>query len=609
MRKPLRLLFFALFALGALGFWPPSTDAQLETPTMGIEEIRPGMKGRGLTVFKGTEPEEFQFEVLDILWKREVGSNAIIIRMSGGPLEKTAIIAGMSGSPCYIDGKLIGAVSFGWHFESEPIAGVTPVEEMKYVFERGEKEETTALETKAYASPVLVMNNPVDDLRSLGAAHNSRGWAGPPSPIELKPIATPALVSGIPSPALHRLAKALAPYGIIPVQGGGAGKAKASLPSGRTFVPGSAIAIPLLWGDLTATANGTVTFVEGDRIAAFGHPMFNEGRVDVPMARCNIVTVIPSRQWSVKLGVALDSVGKIDTDLRAAISGRIGEEAKSIPCTVIVKTDGESKPREHHFFSIAHKNLTPALLASAAESSILEVEREKGDTTVEVEARIQIKGREKPFVFKNIYYEKTPSLNAASRLSTVVGGIMNNPFHKVDFESVELRVQVRNERKTARITRIEAEPLIGKPGEKVELTIWLRPYGKKDEEPQTVDLTIPDDVPPGTVLTVTACCASVSETLERQRGGGRFEVCNLDQLLAHFEKQERNNDLIVRTTVPFHGATVDGVEFPPLPAAILSVMANSNSPGVQLTNADMVQRIATKWILSGSQSITILVEP
>jgi len=335
--KTLRFFGFALAAFLAIA---PSLAAQ-SSKFMSVDEVRQGMKGFGKTVFQGTTIEQFDVEVLGVLKNFAPRQDMILARLSGGPLEKTGVIAGMSGSPVYIDGKLVGAVAYAFPFAKEPIAGIQPILQMLGILDQ--KPGSTPKIAQA-SSGTLPSESPtafvLGQLQKLADGIPLHQLLLPQSLLSASPfqaggapslmhIQTPLLVSGASQTALQQFAPLFNAFGFTPVQAGGGASAaslKAAAPS--KLEPGSSVNVEMIRGDLSWSANGTVTYVDGDRVYAFGHPNLSAGPTDVPMSAGYVISLLPNVQNSFKLAVPLDVVGSFQQDRSTGIAGTLGATSK-----------------------------------------------------------------------------------------------------------------------------------------------------------------------------------------------------------------------------------------------------------------------------------------
>lgn len=578
---------------------------------MGVEEIVPGMKGYGKTVFIGDRIEMFSVEVLGVLRNWEAKSNMILIKMSGGPLEKSGIIAGMSGSPVYIDNRLIGAVAYGWSFAKDAIAGVTPIGEMKStLLNLPHQENDVSLTSGDWELPAVQKNDqssgysgvrllPQDFLR-----HGS-------NKVSLTPIASPLVVSGVDGRVIQGMQEFFNTYGLHPIQGGGCAvdiksfSGKERRVSGKEkLVPGASVAAVLVRGDLNAAVVGTVTYAEGDNVLAFGHPFLQTGNADIPMASAHVYTILTSQSNSIKMASPVEIIGRIVQDRRSGIAGTLGETSRMIPCRIEVEG---SQKLTYDFEVIDNKLLTPSLVLMAAQSAVLSTEKKVGEKSVNIKLTAQIERHEKPVVVENVFYEIDQSWLSLNHIIQPFSMMLNNQFEKVNLEKIDLRIKVLDTRRTAYIEAIMLDKKLVKPGDSLRVDVYLKPF-IGESFCQTVLMHIPEDILPGSVLNVTACDALYGNALNRGRAAGKYLPTNFEQLLQYIENMERNNNLMVRILLPKKGLTYKGEGFPSLPSSMLSIMSYSNQSGIGPLFDEVISRVPTSYVLSGKQSIPVMVE-
>src|SRR5438128_232802 len=344
------LTFILLLTIAAL----PGLVA--DTPQMGVDEIRPGMIGFGRTVFDGTRVEEFKVNILGVL-ENVIGPhrNLILAKLEGGPLANTGVIAGMSGSPVYVDNRLIGAVSYALgSFSKEPIAGITPIAEMTDSTSFGNtlrpaaarvhvdfpltRENLTAAFRKA-----LNWNRPFaerPDDAQLAGLNAVNGLASGQLATLLRPIGTPLVMSGWEPDVADLFGSAFQDQGFIPTGGSAAAPRDGEKPFEGPLKPGDAVGVMLVSGDLQLGGTGTVTHIDGDRVYAFGHPMYNLGPTEYPMTRAYVYTVLPSLFSSMKLSSTGQIIGTFLQDRATAIAGRLGPGPRTIPVTISLERTG-----------------------------------------------------------------------------------------------------------------------------------------------------------------------------------------------------------------------------------------------------------------------------
>ena len=312
---------FALLLLSLLG----ALRAVLAVDTLRPEQLSPGMKGYGLSVFKGTRPERFEVEIIGVLHNALPKQDMILIHMSGADLEKHKVIAGMSGSPVYIDGKLIGALAYGWTFENDPLAGVTPIHNMVAELKRpvvgpstinaSVSLDRTSSMSAPFALPRIAFAQAADD-------------SGTP-----RPLLAPLSLGGFSSRVLERFASKFTGLGMMPIAAGGASTGVLPHRSGD-MEPGGSIGVQLMRGDMDATAVGTATYIDNNRILAFGHPFFQGGSVQAPAVLAEVHTIMSSLERSFKMASPIAEIGSMVGDWQSCIVADTKVQARMIPISI-----------------------------------------------------------------------------------------------------------------------------------------------------------------------------------------------------------------------------------------------------------------------------------
>jgi hypothetical protein len=548
-------------------------------------------------------------EVLGVLRNWEARSDMILVKMTGGPLEKTGIIAGMSGSPVYIDDKLIGAVSHGWSYSKDAIAGVTPIRAMMDVLEidsRNRKGIPAGKNNTWSTSLNRQDSNVIAKLKSYGLLHKDELFENnnsqQPFILDLVPIQTPLIVSGFDYKSLTRISPLFGKIGRFSLHSSsGETGAPADL---QNFMPGSSVAVEIIRGDLSASAIGTVTYRDGNDILAFGHPIIQIGNTDLPMATAEVHTILASQASSTKMASPGKIIGKITQDRRSAIAGKIGEYTHMIPC----QTEIQGSLNIKYNFEVVHDRLlTPLLVQMAVENALLATEKTVGEKSMTLELEIGIADRKEPIRIENVYFDSGPSWFPIYNIIAPITTLLNNEFQTAKIESIKLVAGISEENNIAFIDNIRVSNKWVSPGEEVLINIRLRPY-TRDYTSIPVKINIPDDVSPGSSIQVIVCDAMNSKMLEMTTAPGRFLPSSFEQLIHHLEDDERNNNIIVKVRLNRKGLTYMGEDFPSLPNSFLSIMSLSNQSGVAPLRSEMVKRIQTEWLINGKQTINLFVD-
>ncbi len=358
-----------LSALAASTLAPATATAQ--SAILPLSEVKAGMVGEARTVFQGTTPEPFKIRVVSILRKFLPKQDLILVRAEDPRLAFTGIAAGMSGSPVYVDGKLLGAIAYGWSFAKEPLAGVTPIEYMLAERHRPDRPPSDPYQAESWepAPP------------GLADATSTR----------LQAVAIPLSVSGASDASLAYLGEELQPFGLHPVRAGGTGGKPAGTPPPKALIPGAAVGVALMQGDMSATAMGTLTFAEGKQVLAFGHPMMGIGAVNLPMVLGEIHAIIPSLSSSLKMSSPIAEIGSITDDTKNGVVGFVGGHAGTVPVLVKITSQGVSKPT----FAVTiarHRRLMPLLATMAVSTALSEAVLDVTDMVADVTTRFHVRG-------------------------------------------------------------------------------------------------------------------------------------------------------------------------------------------------------------------------
>ncbi|HTV20437.1 MAG TPA: SpoIVB peptidase S55 domain-containing protein [Polyangiaceae bacterium] len=501
------------FVAAAVGGLVASAPFELEIAQAGsrthrpdvltVDQIKPGMKGYGLTVFEGTKPEKFGVEIIDVIKNFRPRQDAILIKTLHPRLDVVNVVRGMSGSPIYIDGKMIGAYAYGWSFGKEPVAGVTPIESMLEDLERPLPKSIFGwpldplsspqkpAPAKAAAKPEArldAFDNPntrftgnVTDyhLDDHAAELRERSPLGKLSAASggLRPVATPILLGGMGEAASSLARELLEPLGLEPQQGGGGGAPDPNAP--LHYEDGGAIAVQLISGDLSATGLGTVTRVEGDRLVAFGHPMMGGGVTSLPTAVGKVSWFLASEAASFKLGTAVRPLGALVNDRQASIV--VSESAKAPLVPVSVHIDGApGAPYRDWNFEVAHeKFMTPSFLAMAIGEALQATAAERQDISWTAESKVKIKGQPEITLEDfgvSIGGTPDPREFVRSHLVSSVGGVLNNPWEPALVESIAVRIKLDYARDIVRLREARAVETEVDAGQPVNIVLTLIPF-------------------------------------------------------------------------------------------------------------------------------------
>jgi SpoIVB peptidase S55 len=455
-----------------------------------VESLHAGMRGYGLTDLGGGRGiEKFDVVVLGVLRNFAPRQDLILVRVSGDHLEQSGIIAGMSGSPIYIDGKLIGALAYGWPFAKEPIAGVTPIRSMldiRHVPPGPPTPIGAPGATKAFVDAFGEgrFDACLDTLMAALRPSAVSGWPALPIPVSLSGARWSS------GGSLDRLAQMV---GWVTVPGGGASGSEGPVVFGKTLEPGSSVATILLDGDMTLAATGTVTWVDGNNVLAFGHPFLSMGPVEMPMAGSEVLGVLPSVFRSFKFSTTEGVLGSITQDRSTGILGSFGSRAAMIPVTVQIRSAGLPE-QTFHFRVVKNSMLTPILSAMAVDNVLTTLEKSAGERTIVWKSEIQT--RERTIHWNTVFSGLTANQEAVGSLALLTNYLMANEFHDLDIQGISVQMEHSDALASARVTSVEAGTERVHAGETVPVHVTLQDF-RKGPRNLTIDLPIPAGTAPG----------------------------------------------------------------------------------------------------------------
>ena len=610
--------FLIVFCFAAmLGSVALASDSTSNSTLMPLEQVRAGMKGYGMSVFQGSKPERFDVEVLGVLEGVPGPKQSLVIARLGGPLvDRTGVFAGMSGSPVYIDDKLVGAVAYAFPFAKEAIAGITPIKYMIDVFEQGKKEEAPSSSQRISFKTLMGQGaNAPDALPAalsvqLSARAATNGALTPYVGQTMVPIATPVSFTGISQTALDIFAGDLRKIGIQPIVGVGGGSSLAPMVTAteNTLTAGTSVSVQLVRGDFTIDAAGTVTYRDGERIYAFGHPFLSSGATSWPMAEGAVVTVVPNINNSFKLSTAGNLVGSINQDRSTGVYGQLGDKPRMVPFRVTVHTS-RNKTEKYNFEIVSDAFLTPLLARITMFSAISATERQIGGQTLKMSGRIAINGQPDVLLDNSFTSPNGAALLAVGAVAQPLAVLLNSGFNALDLSGIDVDVTSADSRSSGSLTRLLVDNTEVRRGESIEIQAFAR-NDNGSEFVERIPLVVPADAPIGPLVITVGDGASLNQT-DRSQPAADFSPRDLGQLVRAINKLKRNNRLYVRLSRAGTGAIVNNEEMPVLPPSVLATLGSGRTSGgyTPLSVATLEERelAPSQFIISGQQTITINV--
>jgi hypothetical protein len=578
------LLFAALAARAAVAIMP-------------LASVRAGMHGTGKTVFAGDKVEDFQVEILGVLENTGPKESLILGRLSGGPLEHTGVMQGMSGSPVYIDGKLIGAVAMAFPYAKDPIAGIRPIEEMLRVDAMPGRPPVPGAATRALAS--------------LRDGVPLRGRSPGTTGLGMAEVSTPLSLSGFTPAAIDRFTPGLRSLGLEPRQGISLGGAPDMRMGDRSKLqPGSMISVQLMTGDMSVGADGTLTCIDGDEVYAFGHRFLAIGPTELPFTRSEVLTLLANVNTSFKISSAKELMGVIVQDRNTAVTGALGRRAALLPLDIsLVQESGKQGKQvgDYHMQLVNDRFLSPYLTQMAVFSALDSTERGTGASSILVRASIEFENRRDAVEIRNIYTgEGGSAMVAAVNTAVPLSYVMQAGFESLKIKRISVKLETANMKKDLNIGQVYLSKKEAKPGDTVELFTVLDGQNAA-EQTNSVKYTIPRGTAPGTLYFTVA-------------DGGQTSIAELrqiltetphtpEQVIANVNRLHAGDKAYVRVWRAEPSYQVQGEEIPDPPPSLALVLGGMQGvPQVRNSKMAEIAIDAGNMMVSGSKTVQLEVK-
>ncbi|HVN19990.1 MAG TPA: hypothetical protein VMU05_14490 [Dongiaceae bacterium] len=591
-----------LLALLVLGLsLPANLSAQSSQPTIPVDQIQAGMHGVAYTVFQGVKPEPMDVEVLGVL--RNVNGpkgHIILVRLHGQKVEYTGVVAGMSGSPVYINGKLAGALAFRiGEFSKEPIAGVTPIADMLEInaLDKSPAEEASAIKP--------AIENAAGKTSGPGIAASLPGSQDMAN--YLKPIETPLVFNGFSEEAVRQFAPQFASAGVVPVMGAGSvSEEKQPEP----LEAGSAVSAILVRGDMDIAATCTVTYIDPQRLLACGHPLLQFGSVDLPMNKAQVLATLPSPLNAFKIVNTTERAGVFVQDRHTGILGVFGKQPDMIPVTLTIHGGGAAK--EFHYEVLNNPRLSPVAIMATVFNALHGVNEYGEEITYRLKGSINVKGF--PEVgLRNMFVPsetgQPAAMAAALSLGERFGRIYDNPYNAPAVNGVKLDFDLVRERRWARLESARTDVSEARPGDQIFVETVLAPY-RGERVIRQIPVKIPTSASKGTLRILV----SDGETLDRvNRTNPAFgRKLDLASTIALLNKEHANNRLYVSLLEADPEARVADKVMPTLPISVMNVMDGMRGNQEMIvsgeSNVDETATPSLDYVVSGAQLLTVTIK-
>ena len=601
MRKfVLALAAFSCLTLPGFAAEKSTATPTRKTETIPVSQIHPGMRGYALTVFQGTKPESMDVEVLGVL-KNMNGpkGDIILVRLHGEKAEYTGVVAGMSGSPVYFDGKLAGALAFRiGEFSKEPIAGVTPIADM--------------LEINAFDKSLA----PGPSAAATADSNAATKTSGPGLPADaaiqsfanyLKPIEAPLVFTGFGEEAVKMFAPQFAASGIVPVMGAGSASDEKQP---EPLEAGSAVSAVLVRGDMDIAATCTVTYIDPQRLLACGHPLLQFGSVDLPMTKANVLATLPSPLNAFKIVNTTEAAGAFVQDRHTGIMGLLNKEPEMIPVTLNIHNGAASK--EIHYEVLNNPRLSPVAMMATVFNALHGINDYGEETTYRFKGLISVKGY--PEVTLQNVFAPTDSGQPAAFLAALAlgdrfGRIYDNPFDVPAVKSVKLDFDLVKERRQARLESARTDLTEARPGDEITVETVLAPY-RGERVVRQIPIRIPTSASKGPLRILV----SDGDTLDRMRRAMPMMARKLDlaSTIALLNKEHSNNRVYVSLLEADPEAMVADKVMPALPYSVMNVMDGMRgTQEMVVLGESSVNEVATPpldFAVAGAQVLTITIK-
>jgi len=591
----------SLFSTSTLAGQNPQ-PAQAAQPTIAVDQIHAGMRGVAYTVFEGVKPESMDVEVLGVL--RNVNGpkgDIILVRLHGTKVEYTGVVAGMSGSPVYLDGKLAGALAFRiGEFSKEPIAGVTPIASMLEInaLDRSPAEEAAA--TRPSVTSATGKTAAPGDAVALG--NSTQDYAN-----YLKPIETPLVFNGFSEDAVRRFAPEFASAGIVPVMGAGS---VSDDKQPEPLEPGSAVSAILVRGDMDIAATCTVTYIDPQRLLACGHPLLQFGAVDLPMNKAQVLATLASPLNAFKIVNTTEEAGVFVQDRHTGIMGVFNKQPEMIPVTLTI--NGGKQKKEFHYEVLNNPRLSPVAIMATVFNALHGVNEYGEEITYRLNGTINVKGFPE-VALKNMFAPsengQPAAMQAALTLGDRFGRIYDNAYNTPAVQSVKLDFDLVRERRWAHLESARTDVTEARPGDQVTVETVLAPY-RGERVVQSIAVRIPTSASKGTLRILV----SDGETLDRV---GRMNPAfgrklDLASTIALLNKEHTNNRVYVSLLEADPEARVADKVMPTLPISVMNVMEGMRGNQEMIvsgeSNVDETATAPLDYVVSGAQLLTITVK-
>lgn len=563
-----------------------------------LSDVHPGLKGYIDTIFSGDTIERVDLEVIGVL-HNAIGpkQDVILVRLLGDKVAQTGVVAGMSGSPVYFDGKLAGALSLKLGtFTREAIGGVTPISEMIDV----EKSSDAAA---SQSKSLMAASDPAAAVIPDNLAHEAGVGGGQ----TLVPIETPLIFTGLYPRTLAQFANVFSSWGMSMSAGGSAAPATTD----GDLKPGDMVGIDLIRGDFSVSSGCTVTMIDAGHVLACGHPVFGFGATTMGLSRAHVVMTLASAQESTKIIDTGGEIGTLTQDRQTAVMGLLGKGPAMIPVHLAVDSPGGEKQFSFEVAPIAQ--LTPQLVAISAYNGITETPEYAGGKTLELDGTISIKGHSSVHLkdtFSATDATTQTGLAAALSVQQAFSDIYSNPYEVPQIDGIDLHVKELTDRRWATIDSAWSEETEAHPGDTVHIKVLLRPY-RGASFVQDIPIGIPLQTAAGNVAVAVSDASYLNRNVQLATFTSEGKLPGLEQLISLVNQEHRNDRLYATLLQPTPTLLFDDKQMPNVPASAINVLDERPNPArarLQLQSAAGEWSVDMNQVISGQQFVTIAIK-
>lgn len=582
---------------------------------MPLEDIKPGMTGTAHTVFYGEAIEPFGVEVLDVMHNFYPQLDVILVKLLGEKAEHTGVVSGMSGSPVYIDGKLVGALAFRFgQFMKEPIGGVMPIQYMLDIEKKNELGDVKTSRRNMLQHFIDAALVGVDETFWETMLNKPQQES---SNSDLQIISSPLIFSGFQPEIVQQFAPYFESMGFTPVVSGNAGTAQTD--DTPILKPGSAVSVALLTGDMAIEATGTVTAVSENKILAFGHELFNFGPIRLPLAATHVYATLPSLMGSSKMGTATTILGTFVQDRLSGAMGDLAQKPKMTP--IRLKMQSPYHDDREYNFQLANdqalNNILPMYMRTALIQAAYTARLAGELNSTHLTGSIKLTdGRalelDDFFTSEQVFGFRASGadfVDAADLVTVLMGNLLVHDFTGPEIESVDMNMETIPGSHYALIESVWQDKTKVKPGEEVQLSINLR---DNDGMMQKIErrIRIPKNID-GQRLSVFVTSGSALSRYEVQVSRDKFVPNNFDDIVRILSERRKPQNLYIQVRAMDNGLIVDGQEMLGLPPSVMNVMNTRSSGGVmqQLRDRKIYEEhITTDYVIAGAKRLLLTID-